>query len=410
MMGCIMTRKILHIDMDAFFAAIEQLDNPDYRGKPVIVGGNPHSRGVVSTCSYEARKFGVHSAMPLREALRRCPQGIFTPVRGPRYAEVSRGIMKLMNEYTPLVEPLSLDEAFLDLTGSEALFGPAEKIAVEIVDRIKTEVGLSASAGLAPNKFLAKLASDLKKPHGFVIITKDNMAEILEELPVGKIWGVGPKTEALLNEMGIRTIGMLRRIDPDFLFKELGNTGRELYRLAYGIDERLVEPNEETKSVGHEITFQTDTADREFLAGVLLWLTEQVARRLRRNNLKGRVITVKVRDHNFKTLTKRVTLKEATDFEEEIYQEALRLASNVQWGAGKVRLLGVSVSGFDKGESLQLELFSGLEQQPKDENLAKLHQTLDQLRDKFGEGIVTKGTVLHVKEKVGRKGSGIKSG
>lgn len=403
-MGCTMTRKILHIDMDAFFAAIEQHDNPDYRGKPVIVGGDPHSRGVVSTCSYEARKFGVHSAMPLREALRRCPQGIFTPVRGWRYAEVSRMIMKIMNQYTPLVEPLSLDEAFLDLTGSEALFGPAEKIAAEIVERIKTEVGLSASAGLAPNKFLAKLASDLKKPHGFVIITKDNMAEILEDLPVRKIWGVGPKTEAQLNGMGIRTIGMLRRMDPDHLFKKLGNTGLELYRLAYGLDERLVEPNEENKSVGHEITFQTDTADREFLAGVLLWLTEQVARRLRRNNLKGRVITVKIRDHNFKTLTKRVTLKEATDFEEEIYKEALYLAGNVQWGAGKVRLLGVSVSGFDKEESLQMGLFSELEQRPKDENLAKLHQTMDQLRDKFGEGIVTKGTVLHVKEKVGRKG------
>lgn len=403
-MGCTMTRKILHIDMDAFFAAIEQHDNPDYRGKPVIVGGDPHSRGVVSTCSYEARKFGVHSAMPLREALRRCPQGIFTPVRGWRYAEVSRMIMKIMNQYTPLVEPLSLDEAFLDLTGSEALFGPAEKIAAEIVERIKTEVGLSASAGLAPNKFLAKLASDLKKPHGFVIITKDNMAEILEDLPVRKIWGVGPKTEAQLNGMGIRTIGMLRRMDPDLLFKKLGNTGLELYRLAYGLDERLVEPNEENKSVGHEITFQTDTADREFLAGVLLWLTEQVARRLRRNNLKGRVITVKIRDHNFKTLTKRVTLKEATDFEEEIYKEALYLAGNVQWGAGKVRLLGVSVSGFDKEESLQMGLFSELEQRPKDENLAKLHQTMDQLRDKFGEGIVTKGTVLHVKEKVGRKG------
>ena len=309
-----MERKILHVDMDAFFAAIEQHDNPDYRGKPVIVGGDPHSRGVVSTCSYEARKFGVHSAMPLREALRRCPQGIFTPVRGWRYAEVSRAIMKIMNQYTPLVEPLSLDEAFLDLTGSETLFGPAENIAREIVNRIGSELGLSASAGLAPNKFLANLASDLEKPHGFVIITKDNMAKILEDLPVGKLWGVGPKTEAQLIRLGIRTIGMLRRIDPNLLVEKLGDTGRQLYRLSYGLDDRLVEPNEENKSVAMRLLFQNDTDDRDFLAGVLLWLTEQVARRLRRHNLKGRVITVKIRDHNFKTLTKRVTLNESYRF------------------------------------------------------------------------------------------------
>ncbi len=404
-----MTRKILHVDMDAFFAAIEQHDNAEYRGKPVIVGGDPHSRGVVSTCSYEARKFGVHSAMPLREALRRCPQGIFTPVRGWRYVEVSRVIMKIMNQYTSLVEPLSLDEAFLDLTGSEALFGPAEKIAREIVGRIATELGLSASAGLAPNKFLAKLASDLKKPRGFVIITEDNMAEILEDLPVGKLWGVGPKTEGQLIGLGIRTIGMLRRITPALLVEKLGDTGRQLYRLAYGLDERLVEPNEENKSVGHEITFQNDTDDREFLAGVLLWLIEQVARRLRRHNLKGRVITVKIRDHNFKTITKRVTLIEATDFEEVIYKEALRLAGEVQWSSGKVRLIGISVSGFDTGGSLQLELFKNIEA-TKDKSLAKLHQTMDQLRDRFGEGIVTKGTVLQVKKKFSRKGNLDESG
>ena len=399
-----MERKILHVDMDAFFAAIEQHDNPDYRGKPVIVGGDPHSRGVVSTCSYEARKFGVHSAMPLREALRRCPQGIFTPVRGWRYAEVSRAIMKIMNQYTPLVEPLSLDEAFLDLTGSEALFGPAEGIARVIVNRIATELGLSASAGLAPNKFLAKLASDLEKPHGFVIITGDNLAEILKDLPVGKLWGVGPKTEAQLIGLGIRTIGMLRRIDPNLLVEKLGDTGRQLYRLAYGLDDRLVEPNEENKSAGHEITFQNDTDDREFLAGVLLWLTEQVARRLRRHNLKGRVITVKIRDHKFKTLTKRVTLNEATDFEEDIYREAFRLAGEIQWGSGKVRLIGVNVSGFDTGDSLQLELFRDTEGN-KDKSLEKLHQTMDLLRDRFGEEIVTKGTVLQVKKKVSRKGN-----
>lgn len=407
--GIIMDRKILHVDMDAFFAAVEQHDNSSYRGKPVIVGGDPHSRGVVSTCSYEARKFGVHSAMPLREALRRCPQGIFTPVRGWRYAEVSREIMKIMNQYTPLVEPLSLDEAFLDLTGSEALFGPAEGIAREIVNRIDTELGLSASAGLASNKFLAKLASDLEKPNGFVIITEDNMAEVLENLPVGKIWGVGPKTEAQLMGMGIGTIGLLRRINPGLLFNKFGESGHQLYQLAHGLDDRMVVTDEDTKSVGHEITFQNDTDDREFLAGVLLWLTEQVARRLRRYNLRGRVITVKIRDHNFKTVTKRVTLNEATDFEEEIYREAFRLAGEVQWGSRKIRLVGVSVSGFNNGQSFQLGLFSDSEA-TKDTGLEKLHQAMDRLRDRFGEEIVTKGTVLQVKGKVGRKVTKDKSG
>lgn len=395
-------RKIMHIDMDAFFAAVEQNDNPAYRGKPVIVGGDPHSRGVVSTCSYEARKYGVHSAMPLREALRRCPQGIFLPVRGRRYAEVSGEIMKILNQYTPLVEPLSLDEAFLDLSGSERLFGPAEQIGREIVSRIRSELGLSASVGLAPNKFLAKLASDLEKPGGFVIITDDNMAEILEDLPIRRLWGVGSKTEAQLLEMGIRTIGMLRRVNPALLINKLGESGRQLYHLSLGMDDRLVETIEEPKSVGHEVTFQNDTDDREFLAGVLLWLTEQVARKLRRYNLKGQVITVKIRDLNFNTLTKRVTLGETTDFEEEIFREALRLAEEIQWGAKKVRLVGVSVSGFNEGKSEQLGLFDEFNPK-KDKNLEKLHQTVDDLRDRYGEEIILKGTSLQVKEKIARK-------
>lgn len=397
-----MKRKIMHIDMDAFFAAVEQHDNPAYRGKPVIVGGDPNSRGVVSTCSYEARKFGVHSAMPIREALRRCPQGIFIPARGRRYAEVSGAIMKIMNQYTPLVEPLSLDEAFLDLSGSEQLFGPAEQIGREIVSRIRSELGLSASVGLAPNKFLAKLASDLEKPGGFVIIAADNMAEILEDLPVRRLWGVGPKTEAQLLEMGIRTIGMLRRANPTLLIDRLGESGRQLYQLSLGMDDRLVETKEEQKSVGHEITFQNDTDDRQFLAGVLLWLTEQVARKLRRYNLKGRVITVKIRDLNFNTLTKRVTLGEATDFEEDIFPEALRLAEKIQWGAKKVRLVGVSVSGFCNKRMEQLGLFNESNQE-KTKDLVKLHQTVDELRDRFGEEIILKGTSLQVKERIERK-------
>jgi len=391
-----MERKIIHIDMDAFFASVEQLDNPDYRGKPVIVGGDPKARGVVSTCSYEARKFGVHSAMPLREAYRRCPRGIFVPVRGARYAEFSRKIMAVLAEYTPLVEPLSLDEAFLDLTGSEEIFGPAVGIARKIVKRIETEIGLPASIGLAPNKFLAKLGSDLNKPHGFVVITPENARAVLEELPVGRLWGVGAKTEAILLGMGIRTIGMLRRSDPETVRARLGETaGTELLRLAQGIDDRPVEPVEETKSIGHEITFQTDTDDRDFLAGVLLDLCDRVARRLRRHNLKGRTITIKIRDQSFKTITKQTTLAAATDFEEEIYQNALALALRAKWGLSKVRLVGVSVSSFDQ-EEIQLKLFGG-ESSEHNLNLTELHRTVDQLKNKFGESVIAKGTVLNVK-------------
>jgi nucleotidyltransferase/DNA polymerase involved in DNA repair len=397
-----MDRKIMHIDMDAFFAAVEQLDNPGYRNKPVIVGADPRGRGVVSTCSYEARKFGIHSAMPIKEAYERCPQGIFIPPRGEHYAQVSREIMNILGEYTSLVEPLSLDEAFLDLTGSETLFGPAVEIARKIVARIENEIGLPASVGIAPNKFLAKLASDLEKPKGFVIITRDNALQILENLPVSKIWGVGPKTEVQLKEIGIKTIGMLRRVTPDILIAKFGEAGEHLFRLANGLDDRLVETGEAAKSIGHEFTFQTDVEEREFLKGVLLWLTDQVARRLRQHQLKGRTITVKMRDQDFKTITRRITLSEATDFEETIYREALRLAEQAQWGSRKVRLIGIGVSGFVRDEPVQLNLF-GTPAPEADRDLDKLHQTVDMLRERFGDEIITKGTVLQVKQSFRRK-------
>ncbi|HBE76288.1 MAG TPA: DNA polymerase IV [Firmicutes bacterium] len=401
-----MERKILHIDMDAFFAAVEQHDNPDYFGKPVIVGADPRGRGVVSTCSYEARKFGIHSAQPIGEAYRLCPQGIFLPVRGERYAQVSRCIMQLLSEYTPLIEPLSLDEAFLDLTGSEKIFGSSAEIGKRIVKDIQRKLGLSASIGIASNKFLAKLASDLQKPHGFVIITPENVGELLDGLKVNRLWGVGPKTEAHLQQLGIETIGMLRRSDPEVLAANFGEVGLQLYLLAHGQDDRPVLPEEAAKSIGHEITFQVDTGDRSFLAGVLLWLSDQVARRLRQQSCKGRIITVKIRDCNFKTLTKRTTLTEATDFEEQIYSEALKLVQQAAWGINRVRLLGVSVSGFGSEGGTQLGLFE--EEQPMlqcacaHRDLGKLHQTVDRLRDRFGEGIITKGTILHVKSKVDR--------
>lgn len=397
-----MDRKIMHIDMDAFYAAIEQLDNPIFRGKPVIVGADPRGRGVVSTCSYEARKFGVHSAMPIKEALQRCPRGIFVPPRIDRYAEISRQIMKILMDYTSLVEPLSLDEAFLDLTGSESLFGPVVAIARRILTRIETEIGLAASVGIAFNKFLAKLASDLEKPKGFVVITRDNALRILEDLPVSKLWGVGPKTDTQLQALGIKTIGTLRLVAPEILTRKFGEAGVHLFQLANGIDDRPVAPGEAAKSIGHEFTFQIDTNNREFLKGILLWLSDQVARRLRQYRLKGRTITVKIRDLHFKTITRRITIAEPTDFEETIYQEAVVLADQAQWGLNKVRLIGVSVSGFSQNEPVQLDLFA-VSTPLADHDLEKLHQTIDQLKDRFGDQIITKGTIVRVKRQVARQ-------
>ncbi|NLM38311.1 MAG: DNA polymerase IV [Firmicutes bacterium] len=376
--------------MDAFFAAIEQLDNLAYRGKPVIVGGLPHERGVVSTCSYEARKYGVRSAMPLREAARRCPHGIFVPGRMQRYWEVSAAIMKLLREYTPMVEPLSCDEAFLDVTGSEQLFGPAEAIARQIVDRIAAELQLSASVGVAPNKFLAKLASDLEKPGGFVVVREEDALSFLAPLPIARIWGVGPKTTAQLQKMGLKTIGDLQALTLTYLRDSLGDLGIHLYWLARGIDDRPVETGTVVKSIGHETTFQEDTDDREFLAEILWHLSEKVARRLRRKGLVGKVITIKLRDQDFQTITRRTTLYQATDFEEVIYQTALQLAEANAWGAKPLRLIGVSVSALQARENSQAPLFA----ESAETDLRALHQTLDRIRERFGEDAITRARFL----------------
>jgi DNA polymerase-4 len=384
-------RQIIHIDMDAFFAAVEQHDQPAYRGQPVIVGGDPKTRGVVSTCSYEARKFGVHSAMPSSQALRLCPMGIFLPGRMGRYLEVSSQIMTILKEYTPLVEQVSIDEAFLDVTGSEALFGSADEIALQIVERIEREVGLTASVGIAPNKFLAKLASDLKKPKGFVKVKLEEVQSLLNPLPVGRLWGVGPKTEESLHQMGIGTIGELSRIAPERLKKRFGELGMHLYLLANGVDDRPVQPEEEAKSIGHEVTFQEDSRDREFLTSILMKLSVKVARRVRQAGVGGRTITLKIRNSEFQTITRSRTLLHPTDDEGEIYRVVLELMEEAEWGRKPVRLLGVSLTQFTEEESDQLLLFSDEEQHI---NWKDLNQTLDKIRDRFGEQIIVRGRMM----------------
>jgi len=321
----VQARQIIHVDMDAFYASVEQSDHPELQGKAVIVAGDPKSRGVVSAASYEARKFGVHSAMPTAQALRLCPHAVLLPVRMARYAEVSRTIQAIFEDYTPLVEPLSLDEAFLDVTDSVNLFGPAESIGRQVKTRIRELTRLTASVGIAPNKFLAKLASDLRKPDGFVVITEQNKQEILEPLAVGRIWGVGKVTEKALYSHGIRTIGQLRRKMAAELRAIVGNAAEELLRLAQGQDDREVEPDQRCKSLSSEQTFATDVRDADVLLSVLMEQVEEVAQRLRRRRLRARSITLKLRYGDFRTVTRSETLTEGTNVTSLLWQAAERI-------------------------------------------------------------------------------------
>ncbi len=387
--------KIIHVDMDAFFAAIEIRDNPELVGKPVIIGAsNPQQRGVVSTASYEARKFGVRSAMPLVEAYRRCPDGIFLDGNMKKYETVSRDLMIVLSSFTPLVEPLSLDEAFLDISGCERLFGSPEEIAKKIKREIRRELGLVASLGVAPNKFLAKLASDLEKPDGLVIITPDRIREVLDNLPVERLWGVGEKTESILKERGINYIGQVARMEMKFLEGQLGSTGRLLWHLAQGIDDRPVEPLHEVKSVGREHTFLKDIQDHEYLVAVLCSLAEDVGRRLRKIGLGGRVITLKLRFKNFKTITRRKTLAEKTCWGTDIFKAGKEILREQDLKGSYIRLIGISVSGLGKIKSNQPKLFSS-EKRKKEEQMVA---TLDKLKNKFGESIIGPARLLELEK------------
>jgi DNA polymerase IV len=378
-------RQIIHVDMDEFFAAVEKLDRPELRGKPILVGGSPTGRGVVSTASYEARKFGCRSAMPMAAAIRLCPDAIVLPVRGSRYAEVSRQVFEIFESFTPLVEPLSIDEAFLDVTGSRALFGPADDIGRQIKQRIHDEIGLTASVGIAPNKFLAKLASDLEKPDGFVVIAATDIHRVLDPLPVTKLWGLGPAGEKHLRRLGIETIGQLRRIAPDALREVLGNAAGHFTQLARGIDDRPVIPDSLVKSIGREQTFAKDIADLDQLRAVLLGQVEHIARRLHRKHLAARTVTLKVRYKDFTTATRSMTLDHSTALTDELWHTAERLLSS--W-AGKelrpLRLIGVTASQLGPADGRQISLFG--EQQH--ERLAALDQAVDKIADRFGEDAI----------------------
>lgn len=384
------SRHILHIDMDAFFASVEQMDHPHLKGKPIVVGGRS-KRSVVSAASYEARKYGIHSAMPMSTALRQCNTLIVMPHRMQRYSELSREIHRIFKDYTPLIEPLSVDEAFLDVTGSTGLFGDAETIGHTIKDRIKNETGLTASVGIAPNKFLAKLASDLDKPDGFVKITHENMQSILDPLAVNKIWGIGKQSFAHLKQFHIRTIKDLRVTPIEQLVKIVGNSAESLHRLAQGIDNRPVQTLSQRKSISSEHTFSDDESDQEHLKQLLLDQVQEVACRLRAYHFKAKTIQLKFRSGNFETFTRSATLETPTASTDILWDHAKTLFEI--WRKSRpfaLRLLGFGVSQFiDMTHGQQLTLFED-EQEKK---LETLDSVVDDINRRFGKNKVKRSMI-----------------
>jgi DNA polymerase-4 len=388
-------RQIIHLDMDAFYAAVEMLDNPALRGKPVIVGGT-RERGVVSSASYTAREIGVHSAQPIATAMRLCPQGVFLPVRMARYKEVSGRIFNIFRLFTPLVEPLSIDEAFLDVTGTQRLFGSGMEIAGRIKQMVREKTGLTVSAGVAPSKFVAKIASDFQKPDGLTVVRPEEVTGFLDPLPISCMWGIGEVTRKALGSLGVRTFKDLRLLPLSLLERRFGRHGRDMHNLAKGIDPRAVVPMREAKSVGHEHTFPEDITDRESAQRELLSLAGKVARRLRRNGVGGKTVTLKVKYGDFKQITRSSTLPVPTDDAGQIFERLCRQLENTAVGKKPVRLLGAAVSqlSFTDGEH-QMGLF---EENCSFEKRRTLNRALDRIADKFGEETVAPATLLRKPE------------
>ena len=429
----------MHVDMDAFFASIEQLDHPEYKGHPVIVGGLS-SRGVVATCSYEARKFGVHSAMPISRAKKLCPDGIYVYPRMDRYKEVSHQIFSIMKEFTPHIEPLSIDEAFLEVSGMSTMYSGPKALGRAIKDRVFEETGLIISAGLAPNKFLAKLASDLDKPDGLVVIPYGREKEILAPLPIKRIWGVGPRTEKILKTGGFHLMRHIQALpDESSLIPLVGNQARRIWELANGIDDRPVETDRKIQSIGAEETYEEDLTDGSAIELEFRYFANRLSKRLRKRNLLGHTVSIKVRYDDFTTVSRQKRLDTPSDHEHVFFETALLLwnklmqdktskkpngtkkdievlgattkvkstnlksinsnYSSSNYGGsseiafmnppGPIRLLGLTVSGLDEEVPMQDSLFES----PKNETENKLAGVLDSLESKFGETAVMSGAL-----------------
>jgi DNA polymerase-4 len=380
-----MKRTILHIDMDAFYAAIEQLDNPTLKGKPVIVGGG--MRGVVSTASYEARVFGVHSAMPMFQARRLCPHGIFLPVRMKVYQDVSARIMAYLNATSPIVEQVSIDEAYLDLTGTERLLGDPVFLAKRIKEWILNETGLTCSIGIAPNKFLAKIASDWKKPDGLTVIDEDQIERFLADLPVGKLPGVGQSALRLLQDLGINRVGQLSGLPERILARKFGKFGCRLAELSRGVDSSEVVPHSEPKSISSEDTLEEDTEDLTVLKNHIMAQAEAVGKRLRRSGLQARTITLKLKYSDFRLITRSRTIERSTDSTRVIADTASELLEREK-RVLKVRLIGVGVSHFERSVQ-QLPLFE--RSTHEDQKQTRLDRAIDAVSERFGRDILKRG-------------------
>jgi DNA polymerase-4 len=380
-------RSVIHVDMDAFFASVEQRDRPELQGRPVIVGADPRGRGVVSAASYEARRFGVHSAMPIGRAARLCPQAVFLPVDRDKYGAVSRRIMGILADFTPLLEPVSIDEAFLDVTASRELFGEGAAVARRIKARIRQDVALTASVGVASNKFVAKVASDLDKPDGLVVVEPGAEAAFLEPLPVSRLWGVGRVTGAQLEALGIRTIGQLARAPASQLAAAFGSAGAALAALARGLDDRPVEPLSPPKSVGAEETFEMDHRDAERLRATLRQQAERVTRELRDEGYAARTVTIKLRFADFSAITRSHT-GDPTQDGLTVYRQVIALLDRISL-AQPVRLIGLSVSGLGVAGAGQLSLLDAAAVRRE-----RLARAVDRLLERFGDAAVRPASLL----------------
>ena len=381
---------ILHIDMDAFYASVEQLDNSELKGKCIIVGGTS-KRGVVSAASYEARKFGVHSAMPMYRAKQKCPHGIFLFPRIDRYKEVSKKIMSILNDFSPLVEPVSIDEAYVDITGCKTIFGETEEIGIKIKKKIKESINLTCSIGIAPNKFLAKIASDMNKPDGLFVIMPDKVQHFIESLPIQKVPGVGKTSFKHLEQIGIQTLRDVKKYPEKMLMKRLGKFGQRLIELSKGIDNSSVEPYAKRKSISREETLREDTREKKLLSKYLLRQAEKVGRDLRRLGVKGRSITLKIKRSDFKQVTRRTTIDIPTQSSKVIYIEAKKLLDAYKI-LKKIRLIGLGVSGLVSDDlPIQMDLFSN--NKKKNTSWEKVDRAVDTITKKYGKDVITRATL-----------------
>jgi len=387
--------SIIHLDLDAFFASVEQRDNPAYRRKPLIVGGisggeGNSNRGVVCAASYEARKYGVHAGMPIWEARQKCHEGIFIPSQMNKYLKASKKFFQICSNYTPLIEPLSIDELFLDVSGCESLFGSSECIGKKIKEKVWQELGIKVSVGIAENKFLAKIATNLGKPDGFYIIPSKDIKKILYPLPVSSLWGIGKKTEELLKKSGIYQVEQLAKMPDSILENLLGKNGKKIKLLAKGIDKSPVTPPSEAKSISKETTFSTNITEKAILIKELLKISQMVGYIARKKGYKGQTITLKIRFHNFITFNKSKTLENPTHLDDIIFKTIVELLGKVRLKKGGVRLLGIRLSNLIPGNKRKQLKFA----RDKEDKLEQLSQSLDKIREKFGSKTITRASLL----------------